>query len=181
MAEFEKRLQAGKTVLEAMTEAIYQEVYLSKNTRPLPIKKVVCFTAFSAEEAIPIEHPFPQKRFKKYLRPDEYAYMEVQATVNGTHIVKLVDKQEGMAQKDKPIPLGVNRYYKGDVVEDLATGLFYRVKKYAAGAKDNPRPKLITIRYTETASNIDLVKKAAGRKEFIDEGLLQIRLVNQNV
>ncbi|MGB4812872.1 MAG: type II CRISPR RNA-guided endonuclease Cas9 [Methylophilaceae bacterium] len=178
---FEKRLQIGKTIIEAMSEPIYQETYLSKTTHPLQVKKVVCFSAFSAEEAIPIEHPLPQKRFKKYLRADEYAYMEVQTSVNATFVVKLVDKQEGMVQKNKLIPIGVSRYYKGDVVEDLDTGLFYRVKKFAAGAKDNPRPKLITIRYTESASNINLVKKAAGRKEFIDEGLLKIRLVNQNV
>ncbi len=107
--------------------------------------------------------------------------MEIASNESKAPIIRLIDIQEGMREKGKRAPIGVTRYYKGDVVEDLTTGLFYGIKKFAAGARDNPRPKLIAIRYTETAPNVDLVKKAAGRKEFIEEGLLQIQLVNQNV
>lgn len=182
--EFDKRIKAGKTVIEAMLEPICQEAYLSAKTKPLPIKRVVCFSAYSAEEASPIEHPNSQNPtvpFFKYLRDDGYAYMEIVKNDNGVAEPRLVDIQEGMQEKGKKEPQNVTRYYKGDVVEDLSTGLKYRIKKFAAGASDNPRPKIIAIRYTESASNIDLVKKAAGRIEFIDEGLLSIRLINQNV
>jgi CRISPR-associated endonuclease Csn1 len=182
--EFDKRIKAGKTVIEAMLEPIYQEAYLSEKTKPLPIRRVVCFSTYSAEEASPIEHPNsqnPTEPFFKYLRDDGYAYMEIVKNDNGVAEARLVDIQEGMQEKGKKEPQNVTRYYKGDVVEDLSTGLKYRVKKFAAGASDNPRPKIIAIRYTESASNIDLVKKAAGRIEFIDEGLLTIKLVNQNV
>jgi CRISPR-associated endonuclease Csn1 len=193
LAEFEKRLKEGKTVIEAMLEPVYQETYLSNKTQPLPIKKVVCFTTYSAEEASPIEHPNnrklvehpsckkPVKPLYKFLRDDGYAYMEIVKNENGVSTARLVDVQEGMQEKEKKEPQNVTRFYKGDVVQDLSTRLKYRVKKFAAGVRDNPRPKIIAIRYTESASNIDLVKKAAGRIEFIDEGLLNIQLVNQNV
>ena len=193
LAEFEKRLKNGKTVIEALLEPIYQETYLSNKTKPLPIKKVVCFTTYSAEEASPVEHPNnrklaehpsckkPVKPLYKFLRDDGYAYMEILKNENGVSTARLVDVQEGMQEKEKKEPQNVTRFYKGDVVQDLSTGLKYRVKKFAAGVRDNPRPKIITIRYTESASNIDLVKKAAGRIEFIDEGLFNIKLVNQNV
>lgn len=193
LAEFEKRLKNGKTVIEALLEPIYQETYLSNKTKPLPIKKVVCFTTYSAEEASPVEHPNnrklaehpsckkPVKPLYKFLRDDGYAYMEILKNENGVSTARLVDVQEGMQEKEKKEPQNVTRFYKGDVVQDLSTGLKYRVKKFAAGVRDNPRPKIIAIRYTESASNIDLVKKAAGRIEFIDEGLFNIKLVNQNV
>lgn len=184
LTEFDKRIKAGKTVIEAMLEPIYQEAYLSAKTKPVPIKRVVCFSAYSAEEASPIEHPNsqkPTKPFFKYLRGDGYAYMEIVKNDNGVAEARLVDIQEGMQEKGKKKPQNITRYYKGDVVEDLSTGLKYRIKKFAAGASENPRPKIIAIRYTESASNIDLVKKAAGRIEFLDEGLLSIRLINQDV
>jgi CRISPR-associated endonuclease Csn1 len=193
LVEFEKRLNSGKTIIEAMTEPVYQEAYLSAKTKPLPIKRVVCFTTYSAEEASPIEHPNnrklvehpnckkPVKPLQKFIRDDGYAYMEIVKNENGVAKARLVDIQEGMQEKGKKAPQNITRYYKGDVVEDLTTGLKYRVKKFAAGARENPRSKIIAIRYTESASNIDLVKKAAGRIEFIDDGLLVIRLINQNV
>lgn len=184
LAEFDKRIQAGKTIVEAMSEPIYQELYSSNHSQPLPIKKVVCFTAYSAEESAPIEHKNnkdPDKPFKKFLRDDGYAYMEITKSEHSSPTIRLVDVQEGLAEKGKKEPLGVTRYYKGDVIEDMSTRLKYRIKKFAAGVRGNLRPKIIAIRYTETAPNVDLVKKAEGRIEFIDEGLLRIRLVNQNV
>jgi CRISPR-associated endonuclease Csn1 len=180
LTEFERRFKEGKTVEETMQEPIYQSIFGKK----IEIKKVVCFSVYSAEDAAPIEHinrKKPTKPFFKYLRDDGYAYMEIVKNEHSASTARLVDIQEGMQEKGKKEPQNVTRYYKGDVIEDLTTGLKYRIKKFAAGASDNPRPKIIAIRYTESASNIDLVKKAAGRIEFIDEGLLAIKLVNQNV
>ncbi|MBA3697227.1 MAG: hypothetical protein H0W85_10865, partial [Methylotenera sp.] len=189
LAKFEKRLQAGKTILEAMAEPIYQEAYL----RPLLIKKVVCFTAFSAEEATPIEKPNMRKQVEhpkakqpiaplyKYLRSDGYAYMEIIKSENGFSEVVLVGVQEGMAQKGKHAPLGVTRYYKGDVVEDLTTGKKYRIKKFAASDGKNPRPTMITLAWTESVDDVTKVKQSAGRMDFFKERLMQIRLLNQSV
>lgn len=193
LAEFEKRLNAGKTAIEAMLEPIYQDAYLSSETELLPIKRVVCFSAFSAEEASPIEHKNtlapknslrPTKRekpFWKYLRGDGYAYMEIVKNENGIATPRLVDTQEGMKQKGKSKPKNTERYYKGDVVEDLATGLRYRIKKFSASDGKNPRPTMITLRWTESADDVGKVKQADGRMDFFNERLSQIKLVNQNV
>lgn len=181
LEEFEKRLQAGKTIAEAMAEPIYQKTYLSKATNPLPIKKVVCFTAFSAEEASPIQHPLPNNKFQKYLRSNGYAYMEIVKNDGKDAVVRLVDIQEGMAEKGKKEPTGSTRYYKGDVVEDLTSGKKYRVKKFAASDGKNPRPTMITVAWTESVDDVTKVKQSAGRMDFFKERLLQIKLVNQNV
>lgn len=181
LEEFEKRMQAGKTIIEAMIEPIYQEAYLSKNTRPLLIKKVVCFSAYSAEDASPIHHPLPHNKFQKYLRSNGYAYMEIIKGDGKEPIVRLIDIQEGMAEKDKKEPIGTTRYYKGDVIEDLTTGKKYRVKKFAASDGKNPRPTMITIAWTESVDDVTKVKQSFGRMDFFKERLLQIRLVNQNV
>ncbi|MDX1915858.1 MAG: type II CRISPR RNA-guided endonuclease Cas9 [Methylophilus sp.] len=193
LAEFDKRLKAGKTAIEAMLEPIYHDTYLSSGTESLPIKRVVCFSAFSAEEASPIEHknnrasknPLKltknEKPFWKYLRGDGYAYMEVVKNENGIVSPRLVDIQEGMQQKGKSKPKNTERYYKGDVVEDLATGLRYRIKKFSASDGKNPRPTIITLRWTESADDVGKVKQADGRMDFFNERLSQIKLVNQNV
>ena len=182
--EFDKRIKAGKTVIEAMLEPIHQEAYLSAKTKPLPIKRVVCFSAYSAEEASPIEHPNsqnPTEPFFKYLRDDGYAYMEIVKNDNGVAEPRLVDIQEGLQEKGKKEPQNVTRYYKGDVVEDLSTGLKYRIKKFSASDGKNPRPTMITLAWTESAEDVGKVKQSDGRMDFFKERLLQIKLVNQNV
>ena len=180
LAEFERRLKDGKTVEETMLEPIYQNLY-GKN---IEIKKVVFFSTYSAEEASPIEHANKDnaaKPFFKYLRDDEYAYMEIINHKNGTQSVNLVSRREGMAQKGKKVSQGVIRYYKGDIVEDITSGIRYKVKKYAAKSNGKPRPTLIALRWTESGGNIDKIKQSAGRMDFFDERLSQIILVNQNV
>jgi CRISPR-associated endonuclease Csn1 len=194
LAEFDKRIQAGKTIIEAMSEPMYQDIYSSEKTKPLPIKKVVCFTAFSAEEAWPpitfpnkrklAEHPNckkPVKPHEKFLRDDGYAYMEIAKHEDGLPTVRLVDVQEGLAEKGKKEPQGVTRYYKGDVVEDLTAGKRYRIKKFAASDGKKPRPTMITLAWTESAEDVGKIKQSAGRMDFFNERLLQIKLVNQNV
>ncbi|MCB5186680.1 hypothetical protein LG200_01530 [Methylobacillus caricis] len=192
LAEFDKRIQTGKTIIEAMSEPIYQDIYSGK-TKSLPIKKVVCFTAYSAEEASPIEHPNkrkvvdhpnckkPVKPLEKFLRDDGYAYMEITKHEHGLPTVRLVGVQEGLAEKGKKEPQSVTRYYKGDVVEDLTTGKRYRIKKFAASDGKKPRPTMITLAWTESAEDVGKIKQSAGRMDFFNERLLQIKLVNQNV
>lgn len=193
LAEFDKRIHAGKTIIEAMTAPIYQDSYSSKEANPLPIKKVVCFTAYSAEEAAPIEHPNtrklaehpnckkPVKPLEKFLRDDGYAYMEIAKHENGLLTVRLVDIQEGLTEKGRKEPQGITRYYKGDVVEDLTTGKRYRIKKFAASDGKKPRPTMITLAWTESAEDVGKIKQSAGRMDFFNERLLQIKLVNPNV
>ncbi|MGQ0443221.1 MAG: type II CRISPR RNA-guided endonuclease Cas9 [Methylophilaceae bacterium] len=180
LTEFEIRLKDGKTVEEAMREPIYQNLYGKK----IEIKKVVCFSVYSAEEAAPIEHinyKNPTKSFFKYLRDDGYACMEIRSIENGQIEPRLVDVQEGMQQKSKKKPKNVERYYKGDVVEDITTGLKYRIKKFAASDGKNPRPTIITVRWTDSAEDVGKVKQADGRLDFFNERLIQIKLVTQNV
>lgn len=173
---FETRISEGKSASAALAEPIYQEQF----GKLLPIKKVRCYTPYSAEETIPIVHTSRDGRqHKKYLRHAGYAYMEVSEDENGDPDPKLVTIQQAMKSKGKSIPLGMVRYHKGDLIEDITNGNRYVIKKFSASDGKKARPTIIALRQTEAVSDVGKIKQEGGRLDFFKERLQNIRRIEQ--
>lgn len=174
--EFEARISEGKTAPAALAEPIYQKQF----GKLLPIKKVRCYTQYSAEETIPIVHTSRDGRqHKKYLRHAGYAYMEVSKDGNGYPDPKLVTIQQAMKNKGKDSPLGTVRYHKGDVIEDITNGNRYVIKKFSASDGKKARPTITALRQTEAVPDVGKIKQESGRFDFFKERLQNIRHIEQ--
>ena len=160
---FERRIEQGKTPQEAFAEPIINPQY---NTE---IKRVL---TLARNRGIPISFTGRSGRHFKYLVSEDYAYLEV-PMIDISKSPRLVERAKAVADKQRKMP-GWERFYKNDTVRFETDGLLYVIRKF-----DNRNKKLICIRDTETAPNVDYVKKAEGRRDFSGDDLRKLTVINR--
>lgn len=121
---FEERISEGKSAPAALAQPIYQEQF----GKPLPIRKVCCYTDKYAEDVVTVIHSSRDgKTHTKRLLHAGYAYLETEANEGRIIHQDLVPIQRAMKRKRRMVPKDVSRLHKGDTVLDLRDRKKYRV------------------------------------------------------
>ena len=121
---FESRIASGASPAQALAMPIFQNLY----GRPLPVRKVTCFTGKYADGAITVVHTDKDQRsHHKHLVSDGFAYLEAEIKDGKVVRQKLVTTHEAMQGTRKPPGPGIIRLHKGDTVRDSKDNKTYRV------------------------------------------------------
>lgn len=169
--EFEKRLGAGMSAPAALSAPFNQTLY----GKPMPIRKVCCYTDKYAEDAALIRHTSRDGRVhdKRLLHAHAaYAYLEIRVQDEKVVEWKLMHIQMAMMSKGKSRPNNVIRLYKGDAVLDLDDGKKYRICIFKA------QGKIFLVPITEPRSYGAILEPGSGKKTVSFGQAWRLKIIN---
>jgi len=123
---FDKRIAAGKTAKEALTNIPHPQY--GNVIRQVKVLRDSASTAWKIEFSSRLSTP--DKPHYKYLQYDGYAYLELTQTPSEKAVVRLVTQPEALQQKGQPVPPNTTRFFKGDTVEDTKDDKRFVIKSF---------------------------------------------------
>lgn len=174
---FKVRIEQGLNVKTALAQPFLYPRY------DKPIHKVRCFAGY-AEDASPIVHngrargkdankkerSWSIREHSKRLLNEGYAYMEL--ATDGSREHRPVKIREASRDKNKPVPQGVERIYKGDTVFDSKSQKKFIVKQIKAQGGG----MLVMTLITESRPVAEMSAKD-GRQQPSGKGLTRFKRV----
>ncbi len=178
LSVFDKRIAAGKTAKEALTNI--------QHPRYRNVIRQVKMLRDSANTAWKIEfnsrHSTPDKPHYKYLQYDGYAYLELTETPGEKPKPRLVTQPEALQKKDQPNPPNTRRFFKGDTMEDTKDGDHFIVKSFR---EQGLQIFLIPITEAREIADMDatmrqhkLSQKQQGRRVVGGTSIARLKLVD---
>jgi len=167
---FDKRIAAGKMAKEALTNIQHPQY---RNV----IRQVKMLTDYSANTAKEIEfesrYSTPEKPHYKWLRHDNYAYLELTCTPGEKPNPQLITQWGALRQKNQPIPPNTKRFFKGDTVEDTKDGKHFIIKQMKA----QNGGLFVLVPITETREVRDMASKD-GLRTISGPALSRVKLIS---
>jgi hypothetical protein len=164
LSEFKKRIDAGKTPCQALSEPIIHPVHKT-------LIKATKMRHGNADEAFPVTHRSRQGEHYKLLKHEGYACLEIRIEGGETKI-ELLRHADVLLEKGKKPPVAVWRYYKGDIVIDGRDQ-----RKFVIGQFKDDSSKRMALVPIVSACNSDEITVKDGKRYAKDHDILNFSVV----